>query len=84
MHARKRLMFKNRDRARKAANHAAAAPATPVVEKVAPVTPVAEKVAPVTPVVEKVAPVAEKVAPKARPLKKTSTTKRSAVTSKKK
>ena len=74
MHARKRLMFKNRDRARKAANHAAAAPATPVVEKVAPVTPVAEKVA----------PVAEKVAPKARPLKKTSTTKRSAVTSKKK
>ena len=64
MHARKRLMFKNRDRARKAANHAAAAPVTPVVEKVAPV--------------------AEKVAPKARPLKKTSTTKRSAVTSKKK
>lgn len=74
-------MFKNRDRARKAANHAAAAPATPVVEKVAPVTPVVEKVAPAA---EKAAPVVEKAAPKAKPFKKTSTTKRSAVTSKKK
>ena len=81
MHARKRLMFKNRDRARKAANHAAATPVTPVVEKTAPVTPVVEKAAPV---VEKTAPVVEKAAPKAKPFKKTSTTKSSAITSKKK
>jgi len=68
MHPRKRLMFKNRDRARQTAEHVAAAP---------PVTPVVEKVAPVTPVVEK-------VAPQAKSSKKASATKKSVVTLKKK